>query len=509
MQGSGKSSESFWTAFDSVTTALTRRVKGKVWIAWTRVANVNNYAILGTSLIGGTDILQGTGETAINQADAFDYFDETDRVMRIEYERNLIEPLGGLQIAMCDVVLDNTDLRFTPSINATIGTAIRTNRPMKIFVGFEVNGVERMIPILEGLTLQPRENKTTRTVTISGFDYMHWLNRQVLETSVYQGQRSDQIIADILSGVGIGDSSYELDQGLNTIGFAWFEKGQTAGERIRRIAEAEEAIFYQDETGLLRFENRDKYVTAPYNAAIWTIDPEDIIEWREDNSSKIINRMEITAKPRTVKSEAEVWRNGVEEQILPGETKEIWASFQDPVTSLTAPSDHFDYEASDAAGGGGADITNFVNIVMTQFTKTAKLVITNNHPSATAYIHYLRLRGTPATVDYTLREIFADSVSIDEYTEQPLKLDNDFIDREGFAANMAQDLVRRHKDPNNVILLTVQGIPQIQLRDRVRVKDQDLGTYEQYRLIGIQGILEGGSFTQILRLRKITANEAQ
>lgn len=509
MQGSGKSSESYWTPFDSVTTALTRKVRGKVWIAWTRVADVSNYAIVGSSLVGGTDIVQGSGETSLNAADSFSYFDETDKTLRIEYERTLIEPLGGIQIALFDVLLDNTDLRFTPTVSATIGTAIKPNRPLKIFIGFEINGVERMIPIIEGLTLQPRENKNNRTVVIQGFDYIHWLDKQKVESAIYTNQRSDQIIADILANAGIGDSSYELDQGLNTVGFAWFEKGHTVGERLRKLAESEEGIFFQDETGKLRFENRDKYSQVPYNANVWTIDPEDIIEWREDTSSKIVNRAEISGSPRSVKTEAEVWRNGIEEEIPPGTSKTIWASFEDPVTNLTDPSDHFDYTAYSATGGSGSDITNFLDIEMTEFTKAAKLVITNNHGSSTAFINFMRLRGTPATVDYTVEEIFQDTVSIDEFTENTQKLDSDFIDSRSFAQNMAKDLVRRHKDPNNVIILHVQGIPQLQLRDRIRVKDQDLGTYTDYRLIGIQGILEGASFTQKLRLRKITENEAK
>src|SRR3990167_4800435 len=281
MQGSGISSLAIWTPFDSITTANVRQPIGICWIAWTRIANVTNYATVGTSLVGGTDIIQGTDVSSINNADAFEYFDESDRVIRIEYERELIEPLGGLSIGMCDIVLDNTDLRFTPDKNATIGTALRPNRPLKIFIGFRVQGQDKVIPIIEGLTLQPKEDKIRRTVKISAYDYLRWLNQKPQETAVYTNQRSDQIIADILSRAGVGTTNYSLDQGLNTVGFAWFEKGDTAGERIRKLVEAEEGIFFQDETGILRFENRDKYSKAPYNAVIWTIEADDIIAWKQ------------------------------------------------------------------------------------------------------------------------------------------------------------------------------------------------------------------------------------
>lgn len=508
MQGSGKSSASIWTAFDSHTTSNVRKIKGAVWIAWTRIANVDNFATVGTSLVGGTDIIQGVGENAINNADSFQYFDESDRVIRIEYERNLIEPLGGMHLAMADVVLDNTDLRFTPSVNSTIGTAIRPNRPLKLFVGFHVQGQDKLIAIMEGLTLQPREDKINRTITISGYDYLQFLNTFPLESVIYTNQRSDQIIANILSDAGIGDSAYQLDTGINTVGFAWFEKGQTAGERIRKICEAEEGIFYQDETGKLRFENRDKYSVAPFNASIWTIEPDDILEWLGSENSQIINRAIVKGKPRSAKAETEIWRDGIEEQVAGGGgTLTIFASFEDPVTGITAPDANTDYTAFTATAGGGSDITADISIVVTTFTKSAKLVITNNNASA-AFINLLKLRGTPATVDYTIKEVFQDTNSKDDYNEQQVEIDNEFIDSAAFAANMAQDIVRRHKNPNDVIRLRVAGIPQIQLRDQMRVKDQDTGNYTNYRLIGIQGTLEPGSFTQILRLRKITSNES-
>ena len=50
-------------------------------------------------------------------------------------------------------------------------------------------------------------------------------------------------------------------------------------------------------------------------------------------------------------------------------------------------------------------------------------------------------------------------------------------------------------------------MPQLQLRDKISVYDLDLKQYKDYRLIGIAGVFDGGSFTQTLTLRLITANE--
>lgn len=507
MLGSGISSESIWTPFDAVATANVREPRWKFLVAWTRVANVENYATIGVSQIGGTDIIEGTDTADIVNADQFDYFDETDKVIRIEYERTLIEPLGGTSIAMADIVLDNSDLRFTPDQNATIGTALRPNRPLKVFIGFFVEGQEKLIPIIEGLSLShPFEDKVKRQVAIQAYDYMRWLNEKPQETAIYQNQRSDQIIADILARAGVGSNNYELDQGLNTVGFAWFEKGQTAGDRIRKIAEAEEAMFYQDENGILRFENRDHFAKSPHTSPVWTIDADDIIDWRQDRGSRIINRAIVKGEPRSVKGEQEIWRNGIEEEIGAGETKTIWASFENPVSDITQPSENTDYDASDQSGGAGSDVSGDISIVMTEFAKSAKLEITNNGAS-TAYLYFLRLRGTPATVDYGVEEVFEDDDSIADYNEQQIEIENPYIDKEAFAENMAQDIVRRHKNPRDRVVLTVRGIPQLQLRDMVKVKDQDTDMYKNYRVMKIQGVLEGGGFIQHLYLRRVTDEE--
>ncbi len=58
------------------------------------------------------------------------------------------------------------------------------------------------------------------------------------------------------------------------------------------------------------------------------------------------------------------------------------------------------------------------------------------------------------------------------------------------------------------VRILVRGVPQLQLKDKVRVKDKDLGTYANYRIMRIQGILRPGEFLQWLTLREITDNEA-
>lgn len=495
-----------WTPFNTLTTASQRVLRWVLRISWKRIVGTSGWAVVGTSEVDSTDTVRGATDI-LTEADKWDWIDETSRLVRFEYDRVLQEPLGGMAMCIGDYVLENADGRFTPNQNATIGTAILPNRPIQSYIGFLVGAVQKTVAIFKGLTEQPMEDKAHGTVSISSYDYIKSINEFKLESAVYENQRSDQIIADILSDCGIGTSQYVLDIGLNTIGFAWFTKGDTAGERIKAICEAEEAFFYQDENGILRFENRRHYGVSPHATSVWNIDPMDIITWERDDSVPIYNRVIVKAEPKQIAaSDTVIWTHGFEETIARGETKEVWASFSGPVYSNVTPAATTDYTAFTATGGGGTNITSSISIVVTLFAEAAKIQITNNG-LVPAYVNFLQLRGKLISVKETIHEEYEDSASQAKYGECQLEIENDFIDSRSFAYYLARAIVAKYKDTALRVVINCQGIPQLQLRDKVTAKNPETGNPETYRVMRIRGNLEGGLFTQTISLRKIEEGE--
>lgn len=505
MQTRTKTSEAIWTAFDNMTTAPTRVLKHSLQISWKRAENTSAFAVVGTSVVNGVHIVQGLSNV-LTSLDAYEYFDNTARLVTLTYDRILQEPLGGISQAIMDIELDNTDDKFTPNQNSTIGTAILPKRPIHAQVGFLIQSQNKTIPVFKGLTLQPKQDETRRLVRFSCVDLVGYLYSMPMDSELYTAKRSDEIIQDILVTLGFGSSQYVLDTGLNTIGYAWFDKTETAGERIRKVCEAEEAIFYADETGILRFENRNHYAVAPYNADVWDIDNEDIIAWEADESTPIYNNVTVKAKPRDVQATGVVWSDAIEEQVTgSGGTLEIWANFDDPVTEITNPVATTDYTAFTGAGGTGSNITGDQVVVVEVFATAVKITLTNNNAS-TAYYNFLQLRGKEATVVGDITATDTDTASIDKYDKQNLVVENDFIQTRTFATTLAGSLIDKYKEPSYKVVLTVQGIPQIQLRDYVRVERLD-GALTNYRVMRIQGYLQNGYFSQKLYLREINANE--
>lgn len=494
---------SFQTAFDSMTTADARYLSSKFYISWLRQTSSNSFGVVGTSTVNNT-LVRGE-PSSIAPVDTYDFFDETNSVVSLEYQRAIQEPTGGVGYAIANVELENTSKRFIPNYDSTIGTALLPNRPMKMHFGFNIKSTNKLVPVFKGLTKDVREYRGFNTLKISGYDYLSYIDEYKLDTTIYQDQRSDQIIADILQTIGIGTAQYSLDTGLNTIGFAWFNKTQTAGDRIKLICEAEEATFYQDEYGVIRFENRRKFLDK--NTTVWTINPDDILDWNNDRTIQIINKCVVKGKPRKVGATQDVWTYEVVEEFAGGESKDIWALLDDPVTSFTAPAQGTDYTANTQSDGAGTDISSDISVTASTFTDTVKFTVTNNY-GGTAYLTLLKIRGTPAQLQDIILEEYEDTDSVNKYDERTLTIDNDFINDADFAQYIARQIVRKYKDPLKRIRLKVRGIPHIQLKDKVAVYDQDLATTNTYRLVKIQGYYGGGGFEQILTLREITQFEA-
>lgn len=473
--------QSIVTPLQAVITSPTRRIKIAVLASWLKQADLSTvYAQVGVSEVGGADLVQGQS-AVITNADLFSYIDESAYVMRFDYDRRVDEPRGGASYAIGNIVLDNITRRFTQNSDDTIGTALESRRPIKASIGFIAESAVRSVQVIVGLTSdRPRENRGERTVEVDLFDYITFIENQTLAAAIYNDMRSDQIIEDILSDLGFGTSQYDLDTGINTIPFAWFDKGKSAGRRIREICEAEEAHFYQDENGILRFENRNHYTNFPHQTVQHNIHPGDIMSDETDDSTPIINRAIVIARPREVDSSPSViWSSSeLPIEIGAGQTVTIWPQFFDseagenvlPINEITTPVEDTDYDANSQSDGGGTDKSSQVGIVVTNFVESAKVEITNND-AATIYITLLQLRGKAARVTQAIQKISEDTDSINKYEAQEYVLRNDLIQDPDIAESIADNLKNRYKEPMARRVITIPGIPHLQLKDLIRVTD--------------------------------------
>ena len=106
------------------------------------------------------------------------------------------------------------------------------------------------------------------------------------------------------------------------------------------------------------------------------------------------------------------------------------------------------------------------------------------------------------------QKIYSDADSEENYGRKQLTIKNDYIDTDSFAYYLARALVRKYANPMKRLRVTILGMPAIQVKDRVTVKDIDTGNYVEYRVMRVIGRMTSSSFTSTLVLREITGNES-
>lgn len=505
--------QSIFSAAKSQATADIRFPAAVVRVSWKKALSSETLATVGASLVGGLDVVAGA-EGAAMPWNSYQYFDESDYILALDYDRAVEEPLGGIAAAMASVLFDNTGKRYTPDYNQTVGTALGPDRPIMIDAGFII-GTQRTVPVFKGSTVSEiRPDFMQRTAAVRAADIITLLEQTTLAAAMYEDQRSDQIIEDILTDAGIGSSQYDLDTGLNTIPFAWFPASMDALQRIRKVCEAEEATFYQDEAGVLRFETRLHYKNWPHHISQITLKGRHMLEFKRITSNIVINRCIVKAKPRQVDAaNAAIWTEPEEIEVEGNSSKTIWARFTEPdssvpmpVKSIVDPVANTDYTAFDGPGGTGSDITADQTVTVTNFVETAKIVLQNSNASK-AYYNLLQLRGKAARVQRSIEAVEEDSASQSKWGVHEYVVENDFIQDLDWAEAFAHDLVEKYKEPTTRLLLKLPGLPHLQLKDKVSIVDPDLGTTSEYRVMRIQGKLAPGSFTQDVVLREITSAE--
>jgi hypothetical protein len=128
-------------------------------VSWHRQSTVGNRTFtIGVSTIGGNDII-GINPGAVGSPGIYKYFDESQYLLSLAWERGLNMPTGGLVKALAEARLDNTGGRFTPRYmggNSELFTAIQPRKPVKISAGFNYGNADNFLPQFAGIiTNQP------------------------------------------------------------------------------------------------------------------------------------------------------------------------------------------------------------------------------------------------------------------------------------------------------------------------------------------------------------------
>ena len=510
----------------SVSQAYTDRVDAPMrHLDWRMLASFlkqfdNNidFFTIGTSTIGGTDIIKGVGDV-VQEWDKYDYEDFSNRVKSIEWVREADPPLGAVTLAMADITLDNHDDLFTPTnASGRYYGHLGNGRPVRLYIGFkDTEKIQVFVGITEGMPVIDEKAKTVRFHCI---DFLRKLQETELnETVILTDSRTDQGISTVLQAAGLVTSQFNLDTGSVVIPFIYFPKGTKVGTAIRELTEAELGATYMDENGIIRFENRTNWNSKSQS---YQFTPRNTLDISTPDASRVINLVEVFSNTRAVEVLQPVFTNGDNALkftddttvIGAGETKEAFVNFKDdegdlPVTNITDPvasvRNDSGYTANTVADGSGEDVSASVSIsAISKFSTAMKMSFTNNS-SKTAIITRLEIWGEPARIQQKIYVLEKDTASITEYEEQPVKIENDYIQDEAAATSIAKLILADRAELDDERTLVAKGVPQLQVGDFVRYVDRTGNN--TYYVKRISGILSPDGLKQTIVITKRTINQ--
>lgn len=448
-----------------------------VMISWHRQSTLGNRTFtIGTSKIGGNDII-GANPGAVGSPGNYKYFDESQYVTSMSWERGLKMPLGGLTKAQAEINLDNTSGRFTPGYmggNSELFTAILPNRPVIINAGFRLDGVNQTIEQFSGnINTQPEVNIRNRTVKLSAVDYVDYFQDKYLDQSaMFTGLRTDQIMANMAQQLGMNTAQYDFDVGINVIPFGVFDAGTRFADIFDQLAEAENGHFYQNESGIFKFENRQHWDSAPYTNVQRIIYTAQVIDAQAPDQSHLVNIVEINGQVYQKQPLQNVFNLPALSSIQVGANDyvEQFFEFQDPVLQLTDPSNggtNSFYIANSLPDGTGTDMTSSISIVNEgTFAKNVKYRFINS-ASSPVFVTQLVLSARVAKNISTLYYREQDDSSVTAYQEQPVEINNPYIQNASWAESYARMVLNDFSDVENLQIITIRAIPELQIGDLI------------------------------------------
>ena len=481
----------------------------RISFAKTYIPTIDFFTI-GSSLIGGSDILKGSG-AAVQSWDQFVYEDYSDRVLSIEYERAVNAPLTSLTLGIATVIMDNHDDIFTPgNTDSPLYGYLIPKRPIRISVGF---GGE-LIPVFIGLTEdRPQIDESKKTATFNCMDFLSSIKNKTLDEEVmYINHRTDEIIQHLLESAGLVASQMDLDYGSVIIPFAYFEKGSKLGDGLSEVAEAELGNISMSEAGRIIYQNRTNWND---HTSSWTFDKFKTLERDNTSVSSIINVVEVYSQARAVMAKQKLWESAGTLEIPASGTLEVWVDFHDdygalPITTMDDPeyitsATTSKYATNASWDGSGA--TMEANVALDSvdlFSTSAKLVFSNS-ATVSVFLTQLEIYATPAKVQNDIYVRVQDDTSVgdhDAYDEQVYTIKNNFIQDAVAANSIGKIIVSDMSTDGNQQDLLVKGIPQLQISDLITWDETN--EVDTFFVTKISATLNDSGFRQRLRVSKRT-----
>ncbi|WP_439946515.1 hypothetical protein [Streptomyces sp. BBFR109] len=487
------------SSFIDAVEAPIRRITYGLRISFDKTYNdATTFFTLDSSLLDGPDVLSPSESNPIQQWYFYKYLDFTDRVVSMEWTRELDFPDSVIS-AMADVAVDNYDDYFTPGSSSPISSYILPKRPMRLLSGINGTNLPQFVGITEKI---PVVDDKAKTAAFHAIDFLSEMFKMPMnKTIAMQDARTDEVLAAIFTQFGLDEDQYNLPVCRNVIPFVFYEKGQLAGDVIRRLMQAEMGSLWLDEAGIIQLDPRVSATLDP----VWTFDESNVVEIKTNGDDHIINTVKIYAELRKVQEFQTISSKASTDTTLfvvaAGQSREYEAELQDPALSAVTPTFGAGSGPSwfTAALPDGTPITTGLSVTAHELRTNTYVFTIQNSNAFDVNIDQFGLWGQPAKVVDKIEYTEVDQDSIDKYGEQVLEIDNTFIQSTDQCDSLAFMILDQFAEYANEVEMTVKGNPALQLGDIVTL---DVRSYAgTYKITKILDRLADGGYTQTITAR--------
>ena len=438
------------------------------------------------------------------QWDGSSWTDESTYFMSARANEELGNESGEGVSATLDVELDNATNRFTPEhtespIYAYLKPRVRI-RMSVIMGGYAYR-------LFTGYVKNIHPNIKNGTCSLECYDNQVSVSNKETNGVVYENYRSDELLEVLATLSGMTSDEWELDEGYHVINYGYFDR-RNVWPLMGEVASAERGRVFFDRDGKLKFWNRGRlHNRLPYitlTRSDWIINLDYSVA-----EHQIKNNVTVQAMPRSAAGIQVVWTNGNIQYLDPysetlvyvpaGASQVAFLDLEDPCSTFITPIANTDFTANSAIDGTGDDLISDISIASFIDYGNAVQITVSNTGVTDAYLTKFQLRGNPVRVLNYIRVKATDSTSISNYGEQVIEIQNDFVQTEDAALQIAYEELWRRQDAINNFDMEIIGIPHLLCGDVVSV-EYDVGDYKNYMVKSLDWMLDDGGFTQKLRM---------
>lgn len=463
------------------------------------------FFILNTSVLNGIDVLSPSADNPIQAWDFYRYDNYTDRVVDMEWSREIGFPYS-VAAAIADFTVNNYDDYFTPGKGSPIDGDILPKRPLRLFAGFRgQSDLQQFVGLTQGM---PVIDSKTKVAQFHALDFLSAMfSMQLTGLIAMAGVTTDVVLSAIFEQFGLSPSQYVLATGRNVIPFVFFDKGKNVGNAFRELMQAEGGALWIDEQGIIRFEQR----LLPISTPVMHFNDSNVEDIVGSGDSEIINTVRIRSDIRAVQdfqpvytsTDPETGQSLIEPITVPsGGSTFHTADLEDPLLSVSTPTigQKTDNSWFVVTNMSGDPVISNVSITLTNLNNNNYVMLFENTNGFPVLVTQVEVWGEPAKIIDEIRYEAYDEDSVAAYEEQVLEIDNNMFGSESNCESFALTIIDAYKDFNGVIEMSVKGDPSLQLGDIITVDTRDI--IGQYKVIKITNTMRDSRATQVIRARR-------